>query len=565
MQQTTQTQNKKLQPLIKVEDLLIGFGSKQQAKQTVHGVSFEVYPGECLAIVGESGSGKSVTARTLIGLTGTGAQIQAKTLELNGQDLRGASERTWRTVRGAQIGYVLQDALVSLDPLRTIGQEISDALRIHTKLSSAERTAKVLELLEAVGVPEPEQRISQRSGELSGGLRQRALIAAAIALDPALLIADEPTTALDATVQAQILDLLAARKKAGTSLLLISHDLAVVGKLADRIAVMRAGELVEVGRTAAVLGNPQHEYTKGLLKAVPTNKPRGTKLSAETVTISERHHKLISSSRGKEPQADATLPVLVGENLRKIYRNPDGSPRVAVQDVSFALNRGKTLGIVGESGSGKSTVARMALGLTPLDRGTVRLLGQEWSSLKEKERRPHRSKITTIYQDPLGSFDPQWDVARILGEALGTGQNLSRTQRRDEIARLLQIVGLDASVASRLPLRLSGGQRQRIAIARAIAPGPEVIICDEPVSALDVSIQAQVLDLLDELQREFALSYLFISHDLGVVQHVSDEVIVMESGRVVEAGRTSEVFAHPAEEYTRNLLAAAPKLAIVQN
>lgn len=565
MSQTTQLQNKKTQPVIKVEELLIGFGSKQQAKQTVHGVSFEIYPGECLAIVGESGSGKSVTARTLIGLTGPNAQVQAKTLELSGQDLRSASERTWRTVRGPQIGYVLQDALVSLDPLRTIGQEISDALRIHTKLSSADRTAKVLELLEAVGVPEPEQRISQRSGELSGGLRQRALIAAAIALDPTLVIADEPTTALDATVQAQILDLLAARKRAGTSLLLISHDLAVVGKLADRIAVMRAGELVEVGRTSEVLSNPQHEYTKGLLMAVPTNKPRGTKLSTETVTISERHHKLISSSRGKKQQTDVTLPVLVGENLRKVYRNPDGSPRVAVQDVSFALNRGKTLGIVGESGSGKSTVARMALGLTPTDRGTVRLLGQEWSSLKEKQRRPDRSKITTIYQDPLGSFDPQWDVARILGEALGTGQHLSRTQRREEIERLLQIVGLDASVASRLPLRLSGGQRQRIAIARAIAPGPEVIICDEPVSALDVSIQAQVLDLLNELQREFGLSYLFISHDLGVVQHVSDEVIVMESGRVVEAGRTSEVFAHPAEEYTRKLLAAAPKLAVVQS
>ncbi|HJX78936.1 ABC transporter ATP-binding protein [Glutamicibacter sp.] len=565
MQQTTQILDKKSQPVIKVEDLLIGFGSKQRVKQTVHGVSFEIYPGECLAIVGESGSGKSVTARTLLGLNGTNAQIQAKALELNGQDLRSASERTWRTVRGPQIGYVLQDALVSLDPLRTIGQEISDALRIHTKLSSADRTAKVLDLLEAVGVPEPQQRINQRSGELSGGLRQRALIAAAIALDPALLIADEPTTALDATVQAQILDLLAARKRAGTSLLLISHDLAVVGKLADRIAVMRAGELVEVGRTEAVLSNPQHEYTKGLLKAVPTNKPRGTKLSTGTVTISERHHELIASSRGKGQAVDAGLPVLVGENLRKIYRNPDGSPRVAVQDVSFALNRGKTLGIVGESGSGKSTVARMALGLTPTDRGTVRLLGQEWSSLKEKQRRPHRSKITTIYQDPLGSFDPQWDVARILGEALGAGQNLSRTQRREEIKRLLQIVGLDDSVASRLPLRLSGGQRQRIAIARAIAPGPEVIICDEPVSALDVSIQAQVLDLLDELQREFGLSYLFISHDLGVVQHISDEVVVMESGRVVEAGRTSEVFAHPAEQYTRKLLSAAPKLAVVQS
>ncbi|WP_411731374.1 dipeptide ABC transporter ATP-binding protein [Paeniglutamicibacter sp.] len=560
MSQPTSNTATGTEPVIKVRDLKIAFGPMHNATPTVHGVDFEIHAGECLAIVGESGSGKSVTARTLIGLTGANADIAAQTLQLQGKDLRRNSDRAWRTVRGARIGYVLQDALVSLDPLRPIGREIADSLRIHTRLSPAARQAKVLDLLESVGIPEPEQRIRQRSGELSGGLRQRALIAAAIALDPALLIADEPTTALDATVQQQILDLLAERKAAGTSLLLISHDLAVVGTLADRIAVMRKGEIVETGTTAQVLGNPQHEYTQRLLRAVPTDKPRGTRLAPAGTGISVRQHALIGAQRAANATGDPTVPVLVAEKLRKSYRNPDGSERVAVADVSFALNRGQTLGIVGESGSGKSTVARMALGLTIPDAGEVRLLGRAWSALSEKQRRPQRKHITSIYQDPLGSFDPQWDVARILGDALPQGGALSRTERRAEVIRLLETVGLDASVESRLPLRLSGGQRQRIAIARALAPGPVVIICDEPVSALDVSIQAQVLDLLDELQREFKLSYLFISHDLGVVQHVSDEIVVMEAGRVVEAGRTSEVFADPAEDYTKKLLAAAPRL-----
>ena len=547
-------------PVIRVRNLDIGFGHGAQAKATVHGLDFEIHPGQCLALVGESGSGKSVTARTLIGLTGPNSQISADTLELQGVDLRGHSTRAWRKVRGAKIGYVLQDALVSLDPLRPIGREIADSLRIHTRLSPAQRTAKVLQLLSTAGIPEPEQRINQRSGELSGGLRQRALIASAIALDPPLLVADEPTTALDATVQAQILELLAERKKSGTALLLISHDLAVVGKLADTIAVMRAGQIVETGPVGQVLDDPQHEYTRQLLRAVPTGKPRGTRLSTERVSISERHHGLITAARQDRREPADGGPVLVGQNLRKSFKNPDGSRRVAVDDVSFALNRGTTLGIVGESGSGKSTVARMALGLSTPDAGSVQLLGSAWSTLTEAQRRPQRRHITSVYQDPLGSFNPQWEVGKILADALpGTGQ-LTSAQRTEEVSRLLDIVGLPATVAGRLPLRLSGGQRQRIAIARALASAPDVIICDEPVSALDVSVQAQVLDLLDELQREFALSYLFISHDLGVVQHVSDEIVVMESGRVVEAGRTTEVFNAPAEPYTRRLLDAAPRL-----
>ncbi|MFE5700305.1 dipeptide ABC transporter ATP-binding protein [Rhodococcus koreensis] len=551
-------------PVVSVRHLRVAFGRGSDAIARVHGVDFEIHEGECLAIVGESGSGKSVTAKTLLGLTGQHAQVSAAALTLRGKDLRANSAGQWRKVRGAGIGYVLQDALVSLDPLRTIGREIDDALRLHTDHSSRERRAKVLELLRDVGIPEPEQRIRQRSGELSGGLRQRALIASAIALNPPLLVADEPTTALDATVQRQILELLENLQDAGTALLLISHDLAVVGHMADRIAVMRGGVFVESGPAVQVLEEPQHDYTKKLLQAVPTGRPRGTALSDTRVTISPRQHRSIVARRtdteGNRPEPG---PVLIGERLRKVYRNPDGSERVAVDDVSFALDAGTTLGIVGESGSGKTTVARMALGLVEPDAGEVRFAGGPWSSLPEKKRRPHRRRIAAVYQDPLGSFDPQWTVGGILTDALVDTRGLAKTERRDEVVQLLGTVGLAPDVAGRNPLRLSGGQRQRVAIARALASGPDVIICDEPVSALDVSIQAQVLDLLDELQREFALSYLFISHDLGVVQHVSDDIVVMADGIVVEAGTAQQVFENPTQEYTKRLLSAAPRLETV--
>ncbi|QCU78765.1 ABC transporter ATP-binding protein [Citricoccus sp. SGAir0253] len=550
----------------RVRNLSVAFGDRRHAVPTVHGVDLEIQPGECLAIVGESGSGKSVTARSLIGLTGDNALVSADALEVGGVDQLANGPRQWRRVRGAEVGYVLQDALVSLDPLRPIGREIDDALRLHTRLDRSQRRAKVLQLLDDVGIPDPGQRLHQRSGELSGGLRQRALIATAIALDPPLLVADEPTTALDATVQRQILDLLARLKDQGTALLLISHDLAVVGDLADRIAVMQAGRIVETGPSAEILADPQHPYTRRLLRAVPTGRPRGTALSESPVATSDRQHRLIASRRGLEPvatdEAAATEPLLVGTGLRKAFRNPDRSERVAVDDVSFSLARGTTLGIVGESGSGKSTIARMALGLTRPDAGTVRFRGQDWSAMTERERRPHRRRIASIYQDPLGSFDPQWSVEQVLADALIDGGALSGADRRDEVVQLLETVGLGADHLRRRPARLSGGQRQRVAIARALASGPEVIVCDEPVSALDVSIQAQVLDLLDELQRQFGLSYLFISHDLGVVQHVSDEIVVMRQGRVVEAGRAHQVFARPSHPYTQALLDAAPRLSV---
>jgi peptide/nickel transport system ATP-binding protein len=406
----------------------------------------------------------------------------------------------------------------------------------------------VLELLTAVGVPEPELRARQLPHELSGGQRQRALIASAIALDPPLLIADEPTTALDVTIQAQILDLLAAMKDRGTGLILISHDLSVVSRLADRVAVMRHGLLVEQGPVADVLTAPRHPYTRALLDAIPAAHRKGTRLSAATSTPTD--------PVPVRPASDGVL--LEAENLVKRFRGPDGVERTAVADVSFHIGVGETLGIVGESGSGKTTTAQLALALLAPDVGTVRLSGAPWSEATEAQRRPRRRQISVIYQDPLGSFDPRWTVRRIVEDAVPAELYPDSAARRQRTVRLLVDVGLTEQHLDRRPLLLSGGQRQRVAIARALAPEPSLIVCDEPVSALDVTIQAQVLDLLADLQERLGLSYLFISHDLGVIHHVADRVLVMREGRIVESGTAAEIFENPRDPYTRQLLASLP-------
>jgi peptide/nickel transport system ATP-binding protein len=528
--------------LLDVENLSVFFG----ASTVVRDLSFSVARGECIAIVGESGSGKSVTARSLLGLVGRGSRVTASTLRLAGRDLSAASDRDWRSIRGSQVGLVLQDALVSLDPLRPIGREIGDVLRLHSPLSAADARTRVLELLAGVGMPDPERALSQRSGELSGGLRQRALIASALALDPPLLVADEPTTALDVTIQARILDLLADVKSRGTGILLISHDLAVVSAIADRVLVMKDGGIVESGPTSRLLAEPREEYTRRLIAAVPTDKPRRTTLVPGTRPI---------RSERAEPDA-ATPPVLDARGLTKTYPAPAGRFR-AVDDVSLTIRRGETLGLVGESGSGKTTVARLVLALTTPDDGDVLLDGAPFSALRERDRRPLRPKIGAIYQDSLSSFDPRLTVGRILADA----NALAPAQDRSSVGELLAAVGLHAAVAGSRPLHLSGGQRQRVSIARALAARPELIVCDEPVSALDVTIQAQVLDLLDRLQAERGLSYLFISHDLGVIRHMSDRIAVMKDGRIVETGDAASVFDDPQHPYTARLVADAPRLA----
>ncbi|AGL17588.1 ABC transporter ATP-binding protein [Actinoplanes sp. N902-109] len=488
--------------LVSVENLRVGFGTTR----VLRGISFEIRAGECVAIVGESGSGKSVTARTLVGLAGPGAVVQATRLELNGRDVRRCTGRDWRRLRGGFAGLVLQDALVSLDPLRTVGAEIAESLRVHRRRDTPER------LLAEVHVPEPERRARQYPHQLSGGLRQRALIASAIAARPPLLIADEPTTALDVTVQAQILDLLAERRAAAETLLLISHDLAVVARLADRVLVLRDGLIVEEGATRAVLARAPRR---------PARRP-------------------------------APVPgpgvVLRADGLRKTY-----GKHTVVDDVGFTIGRGEILGVVGESGSGKTTVAQLLFGLDAPDAGTVMFEDRPWSGVPEARRRPVRRHLQLIPQDPLSSFDPRWTVRRIVAEALPRGA---------DPLPLLERVGLDARFLSRFPRQLSGGQRQRVAIARALAPRPSLIICDEPVSALDAAVQVQVLDLLADIRATDGTALLVITHDLGVLRYLADRLLVMRAGRVVEAGPVEAVFAGPAHEYTRALLAAVPTVEV---
>jgi peptide/nickel transport system ATP-binding protein len=525
-------------PLISIRSLSVSFSTADGTLPAVRGVDLQVERGECLALVGESGSGKSVTARALLGLVGGSADVQAQELSFEGRDLRGLSAHEWRRLRGRKIGFVLQDALNSLDPLRRIADEVAEPLVVHGLASRAELRARVIELLTDVGMTDPEVRALQYPHELSGGLRQRALIAAALACGPALLIADEPTTALDVTTQAQVLELLAAKLAQGTALLLVSHDLAVVAQLADRIAVMRAGEIVEQGEARRILSSPTHPYTVSLLEAIP---------------------RLERPALAAQGPSTAT-PLLTADRIGKRFRRPDGSWQQAVADVSFELAAGEALGLVGESGSGKTTTALIALGLLTPDSGEVRLDGESWTSLSERQRRPLRTRIQQIQQDPLGSFDPRFTVEAIIGEALGSHSRRSLARTRPRICELLDEVDLPHSVLRRRPLQLSGGQRQRVAIARALAPQPEVIVCDEPVSSLDVTVQAQILALLTRLHLEHGVALLFISHDLGVIHEVCDRLAVMRNGQIVETGPVAEVFRRPEHEYTRELLRALPQI-----
>ncbi|HUQ60125.1 ABC transporter ATP-binding protein [Lentzea sp.] len=535
------------QPVVSVRDLTVGFHTARGQVHAVQGVSFDLHPGRCLAIVGESGSGKSVTARTLVGLTGSNAGVEATTLTLDGQDLTRLSDRQWRSVRGRRIGFVLQDALTSLDPVRTIGAEIGETLRNHHLATRATMPGQVVELLEKASVPDAERRAKQYAHQLSGGLRQRALIASAVAARPDVLIADEPTTALDVVVQAQILELLGTKKAEGTALLLISHDLAVVARLADEIAVMRDGRIVERGTAEAVLRSPSHEYTKKLLAAVPSAHPRGTRLAGPRIGE--------PAKSTKDPRSGSVVEVAA---VSKSFAGPDGVRRTQVRDVSFTLEAGRILGLVGESGSGKTTVANMVLGLLEPDAGSVRVLDRPWSGQRESRRRPYRRHIQLVHQDPLDAFDPRYTVERIVGEALAAVGKAR--DRRARVTRWLHRVGLDEQLLDRRPRQLSGGQLQRLAIARALAAEPDVLVCDEPVSSLDVSVQAQILDLLADLRDDLGLSLLFISHDLGVVRHLCDDVLVMSDGEVVEAGPVEDVLREPAHEYTKSLVAAIPRI-----
>lgn len=523
-------------PVAEVEDLRVSFGDFE----AVRGVTFEVRRGECLALVGESGSGKSVTARSLLGLSGEGARIEANALRLDGTALPARSgDSAWRAIRGARIGLVHQDALVALDPLRPVWREVEDAIRLHSDLGREARRARVLELLARVGLEEPATIARRRSGQLSGGQRQRVLIAAALADDPELLIADEPTSSVDQAVQAQLITLFETLKADGTTILFITHDLGVVQRLADRVAVMSEGLIVETASTEQLFRAPAHRVTRELLAAQPN-----------------------PNTNGDSDAEVAAPPILEVRGVSKAFRSVGAPPVRAVQEASFRLSRGETLGIVGSSGSGKSTLARIALGLERPDAGSVVFLGEPWTPAPERLRRKRRPKLGYVPQDALSSFDPRRTTGEILADALTAGRSTSARANRAGISAALEQVGLDASIAGLRPLHLSGGQRQRVAIARALAPKPEVLLCDEPVSSLDVTVQAQVLTLIQRLVDELGLACLFISHDLAVVAQLSDRVAVMSHGELVETAPVAELFRAPKHPASRALLEAHKSLEV---
>ncbi|WP_137843450.1 ABC transporter ATP-binding protein [Microbacterium sp. 2FI] len=497
-----------------VRGLRVAFGDTV----AVDGVDLAVAPGECVAIVGESGAGKSLTARALLGLLPAEATVSADDLSIDGTDARPLDERGWRRLRGSRIALVSQDALVSLDPLRRIGAEVAEPLLIHGgRMPRPQLRTRVERLLATVAVPDPARRAQQHPHELSGGLRQRALIASALAAEPRILIADEATTALDATVQARVLRLLRDIADRGVAVVVISHDLAAVRRVADRVLVMHRGRVVEAGSVADIFEAPRHDYTRRLIAA---------------------------SRHTPEPRTAADRPIrLAVTGLSKSFDRP------AVTDVSFEVPLGRTLGIVGESGSGKTTLARMIVGVETADAGTVLLDGHPPTPTGQRS-------IQLVHQNPLGALDPRWRVGRSLREALAAG-GVPRSEHAGRVAELLAEVELDPALARRRPSELSGGQRQRVAIARALAAAPEVLVLDEPVSALDPLVRERVLALLLRLQRERDLTMLFVSHDLDVVAGVADDVLVMQEGVAVEQGSTARVFADPRHPFTRELLAAA--------
>ncbi|NLT29275.1 MAG: ABC transporter ATP-binding protein [Propionibacterium sp.] len=528
-------------PVLDVRDLVVSYESRHRRTEVVHGVSFTIKPGEVVALVGESGSGKSTTAQAIIGLLAENGRLEAGGITLGETELTGLTDKAMRDIRGRRIGLVPQDPNNSLNPVKTIGESLAEVLRVHRWGSKPAIRQRVLELLEHVGLDDPELRAGQYPHELSGGMKQRVLIASAIALDPEVIIADEPTSALDVTVQRRILDLIdGLRVEHNSAVLLVTHDLGVARERADRIVVMRHGRIVEAGRTTEVIANPREEYTATLL--------------AEAAAVAAE----VPPPR-PVPKPTAEPPIRVSSLVQEFDTGRGRAPFRAVDQVSMTVAEGTTHAIVGESGSGKTSTVRALLGFHRPTSGLVKIAGLDVGALKtRKQVRELRRRAQLVLQNPYSSLDPRQRIADILAEPLLNYRLADRAGRRTLVTEYLDRVALPADTAQKLPRELSGGQRQRVAIARALIVQPRVVVLDEPVSALDVTVQAQILRLLTELQDELGLTYLFISHDLGVVGRISDTVSVMRRGRVVEAGWTHEVFTHPSTDYTRELLAAIP-------
>jgi oligopeptide transport system ATP-binding protein len=525
------------EPVLALRGLNVSFDTNDGVVHAVRGIDLDVMAGETVAIVGESGSGKSQAMMAVMGLLASNGRATGSA-RYRAQELVGLSQRELNKVRGRKITMIFQEPMTSLDPLYRIGRQIAEPLVHHGGLGRKAARARAIELLELVGIPNPRKRVDAYPHELSGGQRQRVMIAMALANDPDILIADEPTTALDVTIQAQILQLLSdLQKRLGMAIVFITHDLGIVRRFADRVYVMRLGEVVEDGATGEIFAAPRHAYTKMLLAAEPT----GT----------------------KPPPAPSAPILLQGRDVRVVFDLPGGwlsrerTQLRAVDGVSIELRRGQTIGIVGESGSGKSTLGRALLNLMPSE-GKVSLDGRDISGFDRQAMRPLRRELQIVFQDPFGSLSPRMTVGRIITEGLLVHEpSLGAAERDRRAIAALQEVGLDPAMRNRYPHEFSGGQRQRIAIARAIILKPKVLVLDEPTSALDRSVQKQIVDLLRDLQKAHDLSYLFISHDLAVVRAVADHIMVMKQGKVVEEGATGEIFDRPREAYTKALMAAA--------
>jgi microcin C transport system ATP-binding protein len=531
-------------PLVEVRNLSVEFRSAGNCVEAVRGVSFNIAKGEIVALVGESGSGKSVSALSILKLLPyPAAQHPTGEIRYGGQDMLKACPNTLREIRGDKISMIFQEPMTSLNPLHSILKQVGEVMRVHHGLDEASARERVLALLRKVGLNDPEKRLNAYPYQLSGGQRQRVMIAMALANEPDLLIADEPTTALDVTIQAQILELLKSlQRESGMAMLLITHDLGVVSKMADRVYVMSAGRVVEEGRTADVLERPQHAYTRQLVSAQP---------------------------KGSPPEPSASAPVVLEtENLKVWFPIKKGLLRrtvdhvKAVDGLSLKLRAGETIGVVGESGSGKTTLGLALLRLLS-SQGPIAYVGRRIDGLGSAAMRPLRKEMQVVFQDPYGSLSPRLSVGQIIEEGLRIQRpGLTSEERRARVGAALKEVGLDPQGQDRYPHEFSGGQRQRIAIARAMVLEPRFVLLDEPTSALDMSVQAQIVDLLRDLQRRHHLAYLFISHDLKVVRALSNYVVVMKSGKVVEEGASAEIFAGPREPYTKALLAAAFDLTV---
>lgn len=536
--------------LVDIQDLQVTYGDSSPA---LDGVDLTIRPGEVVALVGESGSGKSTLTKAIIGLLSGSGRVTGGTLTFDGQDLVNASTAEFRRVRGTRIGLVPQDPGASLDPVRTIGYQLTEVFRIHPQKelrSKESQLAEAARLLDLVGIDRPEQRLRQFPHELSGGLKQRVLIAMAFALKPDLLIADEPTSALDVTVQKRVLEVFdRLAKQTGTAVLFVTHDLALATDHASRIVVLQNGRIVEDRDVRAIAADPQHEYTKLLVDAAGQRTPADDLLE-----------RALAAAGIKDPVPDLEaqlLPAVEVHGLTKVFGTGEAARR-AVDDVSFSVPAGTTFSLVGESGSGKSTTARLILRLLHQDAGTVHVHGQDVSDLTGRQRRDLWKDLQLVYQNPDSALDPRMSIEKIVSEPLDNPRIGTRAERKAKVAELLEQVNLPPRVAAARPAELSGGQRQRVAIARALVLGARTIVLDEALSALDVLTQAQVLDLLDALQRDLGLTYIFISHDLHIVEQISDRVGVMQAGRLVESGTVREIFDSPREHYTQALLAANP-------